>query len=73
MSSGALYLPQLDILSMVASLISITLSSYNLLLLQQGVIIFHDIFDNERGGAQIRVEGVYVWPFRQLRMVAHRY
>ncbi|XP_055823381.1 transmembrane E3 ubiquitin-protein ligase FLY2 isoform X2 [Solanum dulcamara] len=37
----------------------------------QGVIIFHGIFDNEHGGAQIRVEGVYVWPFRQLRMVAH--
>ncbi|KAK4368952.1 hypothetical protein RND71_012744 [Anisodus tanguticus] len=37
----------------------------------QGVIIFHDVFDNEHGGAQIRVEGVYVWPFRQLRMVAH--
>ncbi|CAN0915111.1 Transmembrane E3 ubiquitin-protein ligase FLY2 [Linum grandiflorum] len=38
----------------------------------QGVIIFHDVFDNEHnvGGAQIRVEGVYIWPFRQLRMVA---
>ncbi|XP_038682750.1 transmembrane E3 ubiquitin-protein ligase FLY1-like isoform X2 [Tripterygium wilfordii] len=39
----------------------------------QGVIIFHDVFDNERnvGGARIRVEGVYIWPFRQLRMVAN--
>ncbi|CAN4103314.1 unnamed protein product [Withania somnifera] len=37
----------------------------------QGVIIFHDVFDNEHGAPQIRVEGVYVWPFRQLRMVAH--
>ncbi|KAK9689864.1 hypothetical protein RND81_09G087000 [Saponaria officinalis] len=38
----------------------------------QGVIIFHDVFDNDReGGAQIRVEGVYIWPFRQLRMVAN--
>ncbi|KAM3222158.1 transmembrane E3 ubiquitin-protein ligase FLY2 isoform X1 [Capsicum annuum] len=37
----------------------------------QGVIIFHDVFDNVHGGSQIRVEGVYVWPFRQLRMVAH--
>ncbi|XLR41384.1 hypothetical protein HN51_019574 [Arachis hypogaea] len=39
----------------------------------QGVIIFHDVFDNEYnvGGAQIRVEGVYIWPFRQLRMVAN--
>lgn len=38
----------------------------------QGVIIFHDVFDNEHnvGGARIRVEGVYIWPFRQLRMVA---
>ncbi|GFZ05646.1 RING/U-box superfamily protein [Actinidia rufa] len=39
----------------------------------QGVIIFHGVFDNEHevGGAQIRVEGVYIWPFRQLRMVAN--
>ncbi|XP_021726908.1 transmembrane E3 ubiquitin-protein ligase 1-like isoform X3 [Chenopodium quinoa] len=38
-----------------------------------GVIIFHDAFDDdhEGGGAQIRVEGVYIWPFRQLRMVAN--
>lgn len=25
------------------------------------------------GGAQIKVEGVYIWPFRQLRLVANRY
>ncbi|XP_059277005.1 transmembrane E3 ubiquitin-protein ligase FLY2-like isoform X3 [Lycium ferocissimum] len=39
----------------------------------QGAILFHDVFDNEHGvgGAQIRVEGVYIWPFRQLRMVAY--
>ncbi|KAL3322725.1 hypothetical protein AABB24_040024 [Solanum stoloniferum] len=39
----------------------------------QGAIIFHDVFDNEHGvgGGQIRVEGVYIWPFRQLRMVAY--
>ncbi|XP_022764102.1 transmembrane E3 ubiquitin-protein ligase 1-like isoform X1 [Durio zibethinus] len=39
----------------------------------QGVIIFHDVFDNKHnvGGTQIRVEGVYIWPFRQLRMVAN--
>ncbi|CAJ1978911.1 unnamed protein product [Sphenostylis stenocarpa] len=39
----------------------------------QGVVIFHDVFDNEYnvGGAQIRVEGVYIWPYRQLRMVAN--
>lgn len=39
----------------------------------QGVIIFHDVFDNENdaGGARIKVEGVYIWPFRQLRMVAN--
>ncbi|KAL9322446.1 hypothetical protein ACSQ67_010499 [Phaseolus vulgaris] len=40
----------------------------------QGVVIFHDVFDNEYdvSGAQIRIEGVYIWPFRQLRMVANR-
>ncbi|XP_014493040.1 transmembrane E3 ubiquitin-protein ligase 1 [Vigna radiata var. radiata] len=39
----------------------------------QGIVIFHDVFDNEYnvGGAQIRVEGVYIWPYRQLRMVAN--
>lgn len=39
----------------------------------QGVIIFHDVFDeqDEVSGAQIRVEGVYIWPFRQLRLVAN--
>ncbi|KAL5573514.1 hypothetical protein UlMin_023111 [Ulmus minor] len=39
----------------------------------QGVIIFHDVFDHENnvGGVQIRVEGVYIWPFRQLRIVAN--
>ncbi|KEH30698.1 putative transcription factor C2H2 family [Medicago truncatula] len=39
----------------------------------QGVVIFHDVFDNEYnvGGAQIKIEGVYIWPFRQLRMVAN--
>ncbi|GAB2285374.1 Transmembrane E3 ubiquitin-protein ligase fly1 [Dionaea muscipula] len=39
----------------------------------QGVIIFHDMSNsgNEVDGAQIRVEGVYIWPFRQLRMVAN--
>ncbi|KAJ8764826.1 hypothetical protein K2173_010291 [Erythroxylum novogranatense] len=39
----------------------------------QGIIIFNDVFDNEHnvGGAQIRVEGVYIWPFKQLRLVAN--
>ncbi|XP_024018197.1 transmembrane E3 ubiquitin-protein ligase 1 isoform X3 [Morus notabilis] len=39
----------------------------------QGIIIFQDVFDNEHnvGGVQIRVEGVYIWPFRQLRIVAN--
>lgn len=39
----------------------------------QGVIIFHDVFDNDQevSGAKIRVEGVYIWPFKQLRMVAN--
>lgn len=39
----------------------------------QGIIIFQDVFDNDHnvGGVQIRVEGVYIWPFRQLRIVAN--
>ncbi|KAL2327651.1 hypothetical protein Fmac_021078 [Flemingia macrophylla] len=39
-----------------------------------GVVIFQDVFDNayDVGGAQIKIEGVYIWPFRQLRMVANR-
>ncbi|KAF1885419.1 hypothetical protein Lal_00029308 [Lupinus albus] len=39
----------------------------------QGVVIFHDVFDKEYnvGGAQIRIEGVYIWPFRQIRMIAN--
>ncbi|XP_038901004.1 transmembrane E3 ubiquitin-protein ligase FLY2-like isoform X1 [Benincasa hispida] len=39
----------------------------------QGVVIFHDVIGNEHdvGGVQIKVEGVYIWPFRQLRMVAN--
>ncbi|CAL9223310.1 unnamed protein product, partial [Arabidopsis halleri] len=39
----------------------------------QGAVVFHDVFDNEHnvGGAQIKVEGVYIWPFRQLRLVAN--
>lgn len=42
---------------------------------EQGAVVFHDVFDNEHnvGGAQIKVEGVYIWPFRQLRLVANRY
>ncbi|CAL0328994.1 unnamed protein product [Lupinus luteus] len=39
----------------------------------QGVVLFHDVFDKEYnvGGSQIRIEGVYIWPFRQLRVVAN--
>uniref|UniRef100_A0A0E0Q8P0 RING-type E3 ubiquitin transferase n=1 Tax=Oryza rufipogon TaxID=4529 RepID=A0A0E0Q8P0_ORYRU len=39
----------------------------------QGSVTFHDVLDNahDRGVAQIRLEGVYIWPFRQLRMVAN--
>ncbi|RAL45312.1 hypothetical protein DM860_014722 [Cuscuta australis] len=39
----------------------------------QGVMVFHDVFDNENevAGSQIRIEGVYIWPFRQLRLVAY--
>ncbi|ONK74903.1 uncharacterized protein A4U43_C03F11300 [Asparagus officinalis] len=38
----------------------------------QGALIFHDVYDNgrDRGVAQMRVEGVYIWPFKQLRLVA---
>ncbi|KAE9616883.1 putative transcription factor C2H2 family [Lupinus albus] len=38
-----------------------------------GIVIFHDLFDKEYnvGGAQIRIEGVYIWPFRQLRMITN--
>jgi hypothetical protein len=36
-----------------------------------GSITFQDLFDNEREHARLRIEGVYVWPFRQLRMVAN--
>jgi hypothetical protein len=41
----------------------------------QGSITFHDVIDNahDHGLAQIRLEGVYIWPFRQLRIVANRY
>ncbi|KAK9150180.1 hypothetical protein Syun_008489 [Stephania yunnanensis] len=38
----------------------------------QGVISFHDAFDNNDSGAsQLRVEGVYMWTFKQLRMVVN--
>ncbi|KAL5198385.1 hypothetical protein ABZP36_001897 [Zizania latifolia] len=39
----------------------------------QGSVTFHDVVDNahDNGVAQIRLEGVYIWPFRQLRMVAN--
>ncbi|XP_066316432.1 transmembrane E3 ubiquitin-protein ligase FLY2-like [Miscanthus floridulus] len=38
-----------------------------------GSITFHDVINNAHDGgvAQIRLEGVYIWPFRQLRMVAN--
>lgn len=41
----------------------------------QGSITFHDVFDNEHDHeiAQMRLEGVYIWPFQRLRMVANRY
>ncbi|KAL3647101.1 hypothetical protein CASFOL_008069 [Castilleja foliolosa] len=39
----------------------------------QGLIIFHDVYENGKDvrGAQIKVEGVYIWPFRQLRMLVN--
>lgn len=38
----------------------------------QGAVIFHDVHDSghDLGVAQMRVEGVYIWPFKQLRLVA---
>ncbi|KAL0911381.1 hypothetical protein M5K25_019517 [Dendrobium thyrsiflorum] len=38
----------------------------------QGAVIFHDVHDSENdlGATQMRVEGVYIWPFKQLRLVA---
>lgn len=45
-----------------------------ILSLWQGAITFHDEFDNENdnGIAQMRLEGVYIWPFHKLRMVTNR-
>ncbi|XP_006853553.3 DSC E3 ubiquitin ligase complex subunit 1 isoform X1 [Amborella trichopoda] len=39
----------------------------------QGAIFFRGASDNEHdpGVTQLRVEGVYIWPFRQLRMVTN--
>ncbi|KAJ3670495.1 hypothetical protein LUZ60_010819 [Juncus effusus] len=37
----------------------------------RGSITLQDVYDNVHENARIRVEGVYIWPFRQLRMVAH--
>ncbi|URE21181.1 zinc finger protein [Musa troglodytarum] len=38
----------------------------------QGAVTFHDVFDSmhDHGFSKLRLEGVYIWPFRQLRMVA---
>ncbi|KAH0454772.1 hypothetical protein IEQ34_016696 [Dendrobium chrysotoxum] len=38
----------------------------------QGAVIFHDVHgsENDLGATQMRVEGVYIWPFKQLRLVA---
>lgn len=47
---------------------------FHVVLDHQGAVIFHDVFDNGRlGAAQMRVEGVYIWPFKQLRLVVSRY
>lgn len=42
---------------------------------RQGMIIFLDLSDNEHevGSVEVKVEGVYIWPFRKLRVVAYRY
>ncbi|CAL9210305.1 unnamed protein product [Musa hybrid cultivar] len=38
----------------------------------QGAVTFHDVFDSmhDHVFSKLRLEGVYIWPFRQLRMVA---
>ncbi|CAL9772218.1 unnamed protein product [Musa acuminata subsp. burmannicoides] len=38
----------------------------------QGAVTFHDVFDSKHDHvfSKLRLEGVYIWPFRQLRMVA---
>ncbi|CAL9103920.1 unnamed protein product [Musa textilis] len=38
----------------------------------QGAVTFHDVFDSmhDHEFSKLRLEGVYIWPFRQLRMVA---
>ncbi|CAN6454400.1 unnamed protein product [Victoria cruziana] len=38
-----------------------------------GYLMIHDVSDNEHdlGDIQLKVEGVYIWPFRQLRLVAN--
>ncbi|KAG6476019.1 hypothetical protein ZIOFF_065254 [Zingiber officinale] len=40
----------------------------------QGSITFHDVLDKEhdQGFAQMRLDGVHIWPFHKLRMVANR-
>ncbi|KAL1812006.1 hypothetical protein ACET3Z_022071 [Daucus carota] len=40
----------------------------------KGMIIFLDLSDNEHevGSVEVKVEGVYIWPFRKLRVVAYR-
>ncbi|KAG6478844.1 transmembrane E3 ubiquitin-protein ligase FLY1-like isoform X2 [Zingiber officinale] len=39
----------------------------------QGSITFHDVLDKEHdhGFAQMRLDGVHIWPFHKLRMVAN--
>ncbi|XP_074568516.1 transmembrane E3 ubiquitin-protein ligase FLY1-like isoform X3 [Curcuma longa] len=39
----------------------------------QGSITFHDVLDKEHdhGFAQMRLDGVYIWPFHKLRMMAN--
>lgn len=63
-------------MDVVASLmLFLSMLTHRLLSLRgQGSITLHDVIDNAHDGgvAQIRLEGVYIWPFRQLRMVANR-
>lgn len=77
MRSTFFFVPYLDCKILTKHNVTLLISFISLFhaFFNQGVVIFHDVFDNEYnvGGAQLRIEGVYIWPFRQLRMVANRW
>ncbi|KAF3775180.1 hypothetical protein EJ110_NYTH42818 [Nymphaea thermarum] len=45
----------------------------NAVIVTYGYLMIQDVSDNEHdlGNIQLKVEGVYIWPFRQLRLVAN--